>query len=166
MKRKFTRVKAITLSFFKPEIFCPKKKHITLINEHRRQNIKHNITADIESCIVEVATNDYKYKISEHILISVGYIWRSNFKYYFGLDCIKRIASHLLEIETENNFKHNEKMAFRETDKLYHNATNICHICGKTFINKVRDHCHETGKYRGPAFKMCILRYNNKASFL
>ena len=25
-------------------------------------------------------------------------------------------------------------------------------------INKVRDHCHETGKYRGPACKICNLR--------
>ena len=25
---------------FKPEIVCPKKKHITYINEHKRQNIK------------------------------------------------------------------------------------------------------------------------------
>ena len=29
---------------------------------------------------------------------------------------------------------------------------NICHICGK-----VGDHCHETGKYRGPACKICNL---------
>ena len=33
---------------------CPKKKHITFINEHKRQNIKNIITADIECCIVEV----------------------------------------------------------------------------------------------------------------
>ena len=36
------------------------KKHITFINEHKRQNIKNIITADIEFCIVEVATNDKK----------------------------------------------------------------------------------------------------------
>ena len=39
---------------FKPEIVCPKKKHITFVNEHKRQNIKSIITADIECCIVEV----------------------------------------------------------------------------------------------------------------
>ena len=50
-------------------------------------------------------------------------------------------------------------MIFTEEDKLYHNATNTCQICDKTCINKVRDHCHETGKYRGPACKMCNLRY-------
>ena len=39
---------------------------------------------------------------------------------------------------------------------------NTCHICSKTCINKVRDHCHETGNYRGPACKMCNLRYKQQ----
>ena len=50
-------------------------------------------------------------------------------------------------------------MIFTEEDKLYHETNNTRHICSKTCINKVRDHCHETGKYRGPAFKICNLRY-------
>ena len=41
-------------NFFKPEVVCPKKKKITFINEHKRQNIKIIITADIECCIVQV----------------------------------------------------------------------------------------------------------------
>ena len=73
----------------KPEIICPKKKNITFINEHKRQNIKKFVTADIECCIVEVATNDCKYVKAQHIPISIGYIWQGNFKYYFDLDCIK-----------------------------------------------------------------------------
>ena len=56
-------------------------------------------------------------------------------------------------------------MIFTEEDKLYHETNNICHICSKTCINKVRDHCHETGKYRGPACKICNLRYKQQNSF-
>ena len=147
---------------YKPEIVCVKKKHITFVNEHKRQNIKNIINADIEFCIVEVSTNDLKYVIAEHIPIAVGYTWQGNFKHYFGLGCIKRFARDLLEIETENNFKHNEKMIFTEEDKLYHDTNNTGHICRKTSINKVRDHCHETGKYRGPACKICNLRYKQQ----
>ena len=65
---------------FKPEIVCPKKKHITFVNEYKRQNIKNTITADIECCIVDprsgftdVSTIDLKYVIAEHIPIAVGY---------------------------------------------------------------------------------------------
>ena len=52
-------------------------------------------------------------------------------------------------------------MIFTE-DKLYHETNNTCHICSKICINKVRDHCHETGKYRGPACKICNLRYKQQ----
>ena len=37
-----------------------------------------------------------------------------------------------------------------------------CHICFKDFNSKdpkVRDHCHYTGRYRGPAHRNCNLRY-------
>ena len=68
------------------------RKNITFVNEHKRQNIKNIITADIECCIVEVSTNDLKYVIAEHIPIAVGYTWQGNFKHYFRLGCIKRLA--------------------------------------------------------------------------
>ena len=43
----------------------------------------------------------------------------------------------------------------------YKEATK-CHICYKPFDSKnfkVRDHCHYTGRYRGPAHRNCNLRY-------
>ena len=58
--------------YFKPEIVCPKKKQITFINEHKRQNIKNIITADIECCVIGVTTNNSKYLIAEHIPIMCG----------------------------------------------------------------------------------------------
>ena len=53
-------------------------------------------------------------------------------------------------------------MTFNEKDKLYHETNNTCHIFSKTCINKVRDHCHETVKYREPACKICNLRYKQQ----
>ena len=44
-------------------------------------------------------------------------------------------------------------------EKIYHNKQKICYICQKEFSNKVRDHCHYTGKYRGAAHNICNLRY-------
>ena len=43
-----------------------------------------------------------------------------------------------------------------------HKKASKCHICYKVFNFKdpeVRDHCHYTGKYRGPAHSLCNLRY-------
>ena len=43
----------------------------------------------------------------------------------------------------------------KEEDDDY-NKENTCYICKKDFDNdKVRDHCHFTGKYRGAAHNMC-----------
>ena len=120
---------------FKSEIVCPKEKN-TFINDNNGQNIKNITTADIECCVVDVTTNNCKYVIAENIPKSMGYIWQGNFEYYFGLDCIKRVASDLLEKETENNIKRNEKMVFNKEDKLFHDANNTFHICGKHALIK------------------------------
>ena len=42
-----------------------------------------------------------------------------------------------------------------------HNRATICHICLKGFkvYDPKTDHCHYTGKYRGPAHRNCNLRY-------
>ena len=48
-----------------------------------------------------------------------------------------------------------------EEEKESYENQEICHICKKEFNNdnKVRDHCHYTGKYRGAAHNKCNLRY-------
>ena len=127
------------------------------------------------------------YKISEHAPIAIGYSWYSRHQWqsmtegqsakllhqsgnllglprtspvrrsYFGPDCIKDYFRDLLEIETKHSIKINKAMLFREEDKLYHDANDICLICNKNCINKVRDHCHQTGRYRGPACNICNL---------
>ena len=39
------------------------------MNDHKRQNIKNIITADIECFVTEVTTKTHKYVIAEHIPI-------------------------------------------------------------------------------------------------
>ena len=54
------------------------------------------------------------------------------------------------------NFYKNLKMTI-EDEENHQNSQN-CWICNQKIINnkdKVRDHCHITGKYRGPAHKEC-----------
>ncbi|XP_057332054.1 uncharacterized protein LOC130671928 [Microplitis mediator] len=44
----------------------------------------------------------------------------------------------------------------------YHNSMNICHICSKVILaneKKCHDHCHFTGKYRGPAHNSYSFRF-------
>jgi len=51
----------------------------------------------------------------------------------------------------------------KEQWEAYRSATR-CHICEKPFASddtRVRDHCHLTGRYRGPAHSSCNLNYKN-----
>ena len=53
-----------------------------------------------------------------------------------------------------------KEMIFTEEDKEQFNKSKICWICDEPFKgNKVRDHCHYTGRYRGPACNSCNLKY-------
>ena len=53
-----------------------------------------------------------------------------------------------------------KKMIFTEEDRKQFNISKICWICDEPFKgNKVRDHCHYTGRYRGPACNSCNLKY-------
>ena len=54
-------------------------------------------------------------------------------------------------------------MLFTEEDKLYHDTNDKCHMnCNKNCVNKVRDRCHQTGRYRGPACNICNLNYKHQ----
>ena len=116
------------------------------------------------------------YKISEHVPIAINYSWHSKDEVlskdevynrsgnllrrsYFGPDCIKDYVRDLLEIETKHSIKINKAMIFTEKDKMYHDTNDICHICNINCVNKVRDHCHQTGRFRRPACKICNLNY-------
>ena len=53
-----------------------------------------------------------------------------------------------------------KEMIFTEEDRKHFNKASDCWICGEYLANdRVRDHCHFTGRYRGPAHNKCNLKY-------
>ena len=53
-----------------------------------------------------------------------------------------------------------KEMIFTEKDRKHFNNASDCWICGEELGNdRVRDHCHFTGRYRGPAHNKCNLKY-------
>ena len=59
------------------------------------------------------------------------------------------------------NCEKKEMISLTNEEKESYENQETCHICKKEFNNdnKVRDHCHYTGKYRGAAHNKCNLRY-------
>ena len=97
--------------------------------------------------------------------------------YYRGKDCLSKLCKELREIamglfSTEKlpitPLTHKQRKKHSESDK--------CHICNRKFIydkkskyyknlQKVMDHDHYTGKYRGAAHSICNLRYTTQEDF-
>ena len=61
----------------------------------------------------------------------------------------------------QEKFDFSKKMIFSPKDKDDFEKAEICWICQKEFgeSEKVRDHCHFTGKYRGAAHVKCNLQF-------
>ena len=74
---------------------------------------------------------------------------------HFFDDMIKE-SDYLLE-----RLKTNIPMIFTDEDEQVHRATNTCFICQEHMQSndKVRDHCHFTGKYRGATHFKCNLAF-------
>ena len=89
---------------------------------------------------------------------------KNELDYYRGKDCMKNVCKYLREHATKIiNYEKKNMIPLTIKEKT-HNEQEICYICKKEFDksdkkNKVRDHCHYTGKYRGAAHNICNLRY-------
>ena len=95
---------------------------------------------------------------------------KTKHKYYRGKDCMEKFSRGLRDqaMKIINYEKKKEIILTNEEKESYENQKN-CHICGKEFCTdknnkkefklkqKVRDHDHYTGKYRGAAHSICNL---------
>ena len=85
-------------------------------------------------------------------------------KLYRGEDCVEKFCEYIRQEARRLYHMFPEKSMDPLTNrqwKRYMRASR-CHICFRPFNSKdpkVRDHCHYTGHYRGPAHSLCNLRY-------
>ena len=113
----------------------------------------------------------YTSKVNQHI--PSGWCVYSKFTYgeaddplklYRGKDCVEKFCDHVKEEAHRLYHMFPEKPMDPLTNSQWaqYKKSTKCHICYKPFNSKdpkVRDHCHYTGKYRGPAHRNCNLRY-------
>ena len=83
---------------------------------------------------------------------------------YRGKDCIKTFCNYIKGEARRLYHMFPEKPMDPLTKKQWkkYKQSTKCHICYKPFTlrdPKVRDHCDNTGLYRGPAHSLCNLRY-------
>lgn len=120
--------------------------------------------------LVKCSTSAYQ----EHSVYSVGYYFKCELddalSYYKGsgndVNCVNWFVNELrtISIFVAQILSKNEPMKPLNADneRSFNDPTTVCSIYAKPFKVteiRVRDHCHFTGNYRGPAHINCNLNY-------
>jgi len=132
------------------------------------------MTADFESLTEECSekagksTHKYqKHKAISYCLKLISFDGKMDKIYkYIGEDCVEHFLKKIDKIQYKiKKFIQQTNIPYDLTNKEeeHFKNTNICHICEKEITDeKVVDHDHLTGNYRGPAHYDCNINYNLK----
>ena len=143
---------------------------------HKQLKVPFVIYADFESITVKIdsvspnPTKSSTEKYQHHQPCGFSYVVVSEAEKYNKPPVVYRrddaVGKFLECLETEQQYI-DEKVSFiepmrieREEEQIFQDAIN-CHICGfELGADRVRDHCHLIGKYRGAAHNECNLNYS------
>ena len=172
-------------SFTKEEILNQHKKQCLLINgcqavnyelgtikftNHNKQiHIHFKICADTEWFLkcVNSYEGEHIIKYQEHITNSIGAklvciddIFTLPSIIFKGKDCTNKFILWVPDKQkwtqqiTKQYF--NKRLIMTSEDEEIYNNSHICWICKQELnMDKVRDHCHVTGRFRGAAHNKC-----------
>ena len=107
----------------------------------------------------------YGYHIESEFedVLKSGY-YRSN----LGYDNVDSFVNEVIKLENKMAFyikSTNKNIIMTEEDEEDYRKNNICRFCEKNIVcDKVRDHCHLTGNYRGPAHNKHNINVTQKQS--
>ena len=131
-------------SLIKPMDNCdpdPNKSYTKKYQKHKPISFSYDINSSIDGVFKPVLRKYTKTKPEDADAMDVFIKWLE--------EDVKAIAN----IEEK-------EMIFTEEDRKQFNKASDCWICGEYLGNdRVRDHCHFTGRYRGPAHNRCNLKY-------
>ena len=142
---------------------------IKFTNHNKQIPILIKIYADTKCFLKRVSSykGEHTIKYQENIPNPIGAKWVCiddkftlppiTFK---GKDCINKIITWVLDKQkltrqiTKQCF--NKRLIMTNEDEEIYNNSHICWICKQELnMDKVRDHCHVTGKFRGAAHNKC-----------
>lgn len=166
------------------------KPTLSFKNVQNKNQVPFVIYADFEAELVNIAgctpdpNKPSTTKYQEHKAISYGFIVKSTLpknkipidiktdviETYHGRDAAQRFAMRMIELATQIGkvYDRNYKMIpLNSQQRAIHLSKTKCYLCGEVFnqleknYQKVADHCHLTGQYRGAAHSICNINYQD-----
>ena len=147
--------------------------HIYWKKYFQKNKLYFRIYADFEADNKKENTNigDKTTNIYKQEPVCYGYYIKSELenvlkseyhKSPLGRENVNWLVDEIVKLENKMNFwfKNTKKdIIMTEEDQPDFENNNICRFCEKYIeFNKVKDHCHLTGKYGGPAHSECDLK--------
>ena len=167
------------------KINMPEKGTILRFKHHERsEQVPFIIYADTEALIKEMQNcdpnpqNSYTKKYQKHEPISFSYyiksfddnVYESKLRKYTGEDAMEKFVEWIEDDVKEIANIPDVEMIFGSDELKRFNDATKCWICNEEFDDtadekgyrkneKVKDHCHYTGRFRGAAHNSCNLKY-------
>lgn len=180
-EEKLVKHKVVCANMNKCAIEMPKEenKYETFKNYKNQLKTPFIIYADTEAILkpheTPIFSKNCSTKAHQHPQVhSIGYYFycendesQSRYASYRGRDCIDWFMNELTKIATEAYNILEDKKPMRvlsNVEERLFQEISFCHICKKDFEtnsddNRVRDHCHISGEFRGAAHQSCNLKY-------
>ncbi|XP_070526950.1 uncharacterized protein [Cardiocondyla obscurior] len=149
-------------------------KWLSFNNYNRKERMPFVVYADLE-CTLEKVNADLATSTSaqqHHRVFSIGYYvccsyddTLSMYRFRRGNNCVSWFIEELKNLahSVKTILSSNVPMVdFTQNDWEEFKRAAHCHVCEKPFAaddTRVRDHCHLTGRYRGPAHSNCNINY-------
>ena len=158
----------------KAQIKFPKENEAFIEFKHYNYKFRSPfvIYADFESIIVNNESNDNDNITSNHkpcgFMFNVVSIFdKHQFEpvFYRGENTVYKFLMELLNVKDKimNILQKEKDIIMTEYDKINFSEAVNCHICEKELKDdRVRDHCHITGRYIGAAHNECNVNRNYK----
>ena len=161
----------------------PQEDYLRFKNFYHQLQVPFVIYADFECFTRKIqgpqnkpnSTNTHKYQLHEpcsfgyKVVCCIDDKYTKDVKIYRGENVIQKFMDC---IEVENREIHNilrdvnAPMKISDQEEQSFKNAQDCHIClGKLGSDRVHDHCHLTGKYRGPAHNHCNLNFKFKKMY-